>query len=108
MIQAQLPCVDHMVSSTVTLITDIDQNNCTSQQKSLLLKFDSVLIESIRSFDRTAAPTTATGTRRGASDVMISQVPGSSSQSGSFAQPNVPSSAAKEKGRRNHECHICQ
>ena len=104
MIQAQLPCVDHMVSSTVTLITDIDQNNCTSQQKSLLLKFDSVLIESIRSFDRTAAPTTATGTRRGSS----SQVPGSSSQSGSFAQPNVPSSAAKEKGRRNHECHICQ
>ena len=32
----QLQCVGHMASATITFINDIDQNNCTAQQKKLL------------------------------------------------------------------------
>ena len=84
----QLQCVGHMASATITFINDIDQNNCTPQQKSLLLKMDSILTESVRSFGGAAAPTTATGTRV-PRDVMFSQVPGSVSQPGSSTQSHA-------------------
>ena len=58
----QLQCVGHMASATLTFINGIDQNNCTPQQKSLLLKMDSILTESVRSFGGAAVPSTATGT----------------------------------------------
>ena len=51
----QLQCVGHMAGATITFINDIDQNNCTPQQKSFLLKMESILTESVRSFGRAAA-----------------------------------------------------
>ena len=38
-----------MASATMTFINDVDQNNCTPQQKTLLLKMDAILA-GVRSF----------------------------------------------------------
>ena len=103
----QLQCVGHMASATLTFINDIDQNNCTPQQKSFLLKMDSILTESVRSFGGAAAPSTATGTRV-PKDVMFYQLPGTVSQPGTSTQSHVGVRPVKEKGRKNHYCHLCQ
>ena len=103
----QLQCIGHMASTTITFINDVDQNNCTPQQKTLLLKLDAILSEGVRSFGGRATPCTSTGTRA-PRDVMISQIPSCSGQSSSFAQPDASSAPVKEKGRRNHYCHLCQ
>ena len=84
----QLQCVGHVASAKITFINDIDQNNCTPHQKSLLLKMDYLLIESVISFRGAAAPTMATGTRV-PRDVMFSQFPGSAAQPGSSTQSGV-------------------
>ena len=103
----QLECVGKMSSATITFINDVDQNNCTPQQKQLLTKLDSVLTQAVISFGGRTAPSTATGATV-PTDVMCSQIPSSSGQSSSFGQSDSSSRPVKEKGRRNHYCHLCQ
>ena len=43
----QLQCIGHMASATITFIYDVDQNNCTPQQETLLLKMDAILAEGV-------------------------------------------------------------
>ena len=52
----QLECVGKMSSATITFINDVDQNNCTPQQKQLLTKLDSVLTQAVISFGGRTAP----------------------------------------------------
>ena len=68
---------------------------------------DSILTESVRSFGGPAAPSTATGTRV-PKDVMFLQLPGTASQSGTSTQSHAGVRPVKEKGRKNHYCHLCQ
>ena len=68
----QLECVGKMSSATITFINDVDQNNCTPQQKQLLTKLDSVLTQAVISFGGRTAPSTATGATV-PTDVMCSQ-----------------------------------
>ena len=68
----QLEYVGLMASSTLTLISEVDRNNCNQSQKAILEKLDTTLAQAVRSFGgSTKSISSATGH---AKDVMFSQV----------------------------------
>ena len=101
----QLEYVGLMASSTLTLISEVDRNNCNQSQKVILEKLDTTLPQAVRSFGGSTKPnSSATGH---AKDVMFSQVQPHAGESSSSAKSNPPPAGTKEKGRKVHNCPKC-
>ena len=101
----QLEYVGLMASSTLTLISEVDRNNCNTSQKAILEKLDTTLAQAVRSFGGSTKPiSSATGH---AKDVMFSQVQPCARESSTSTQSNPPPAGTKEKGRKVHNCPKC-
>ena len=101
----QLEYVELMASSTLTLISEVDKNNCNESQKALLEKLDTTLAQAVRSSGGSTKPiSSATGH---AKDVMFSQVPPHVGEPSSSTQSNPPPVGPREKGRKVHNCPKC-